>query len=83
MQTSISDIKLLLAQFRIVQEESPAEVIDRLVSLRQELVGNKRHMVTSLTEHLWEERLITPFPTIPYGIEREHVLKDKTRQIPR
>ena len=79
----VTNIKLPLAQFRIVQEEVAAEVVDGLLRLGQELVGDKRYVIASLAEHLWEKRLVAPLATIADGIERQHVLEDKARQIPR
>ena len=64
VKTGVAGIKLALAHLRIIQEETSTEVIDSLFSLRLELIGDKGHMIACLTEHLREERCITPFTTV-------------------
>lgn len=41
MQPTITGVKQLLAQLRMIQEEATTEVIDSLPSLGQKLVGDK------------------------------------------
>ena len=83
VKTGIAGIELCLAQLRIVQEEATAEVIDRLIGLRQELVGDKRHVIARLAEHLGEERIVAPLARIADSMERQHILEHVARQIPR
>ena len=83
MRLGVATVKLPLAQFWVVQEEPTTEVIDSLLGLGLKLVGDKCHVIARLTEHLWEERLVAPLATIANGIERQHVLEDKTREVPR
>ena len=79
----ITSIKLSGTQLRIVQEEPAAKVVDGLLRLGLELVGDKYDVVACLAEHLGEEGLVAPLATIADGIERKHVLEDEARQVPR
>ena len=79
---SIANVELSLAQFRIVQEEPSTEVVDGLLCLGQELVGDKCHVVAGFAEDLREEGLVAPLATIANGIEGEHVLEHEARQVP-
>ena len=82
MQTTITGIKQLLTEWGMVQEETTTEVIDCLTCLGQKLVSDKGHMISCLTEHLWEHRHVTPVTLVTDGMKREHMLKHKTRQVP-
>ena len=63
-------IKLPLTQFGVVQEKAAAEVIDSLLGLGLKLVGDEGHVIACLAEHLREEWLVAPLPTVADGIER-------------
>ena len=67
---------------RVVQEESAGEIKHRLARLRQELVGEERHIVARPLEHFGEERIVAPRPLLSDDVGRQHVLEDETRQIP-
>ena len=82
VQLGVSVIELQLAQFRIVQEEAAAEVIYRLLSLRQEFVGDEGYVVSCLAEYLREERIVAPFSLVAYHIGREHVLEYEAGEVP-
>ena len=82
MQLGISVVELQLAQFRIVQEEAAAEVIYRLLSLRQELIGDEGYVVAGLAEYLREERIVAPFSLVAYYIGRKHVLEYEAGEVP-
>ena len=82
MQLGVSVVELQLAQFRIVQEEAAAEVIYRLLSLRQEFVGDEGYVVSCLAEYLREERIVAPFSLVAYHIGREHVLEYEACEVP-
>ena len=75
-------VKLRLAQHRIIQEEPAAEVVDRLLGLRQELVRDERHVVACLPEQLREQGIVTPLSFLPYHMHREHILEHETGQVP-
>ena len=64
VKAGVTGIKLSLTHLWIIQEETSAKVIDSLFGLRLELIGDKGHMIACLTEHLREERCITPFTTV-------------------
>ena len=64
METCVTGVKLRLTQLRVVQEKAAAEIIDRLPRFGQKLVGDERHVIARLTEHLREERTIAPLPWI-------------------
>ena len=92
METAVTDIKQSLAIDWIIEEEATTEIIDRLLSLRLKLIGDKGDAIASLTEHLWEERIVAPvvtstlricLTTISDSMKRQHMLKHKTRQVPR
>ena len=82
MQLGVSVVELQLAQFRIVQEEAAAEVIYRLLSLWQELVGDEGYVVACLAENLREERIVAPFSLVAYHIGGEHVLEYEAGEVP-
>ena len=54
MQLIVSCVKQSLAKLRVVKEETSTEVVNSLTSLRLELVCDKRYVIASLAEHLWE-----------------------------
>ena len=82
MQPAITGVKQLLAQLRMIQEETTTEVIDCLTCLGQELVSDKGHMIPCLAEHFREHGHVTPVTLVTDGMKREHMLKYKTRQVP-
>ena len=82
VQLGIAMVKLQLAQFRIVQEEATAEVIDGFFSLRQEFVCDEGNVVASLSEHFREERIVAPFSFLAYHMGGEHVLEYEAGQVP-
>ena len=82
IKTGVTCIKQLFAQIRIVQEETSAEVVNSLVSLRLELVGDKRNVIACLAEYFWEEWFIAPFLFFADGLQRQDVLEHKTGKIP-
>ena len=51
MQAGVAGIKLIFAQFRIVQEETTTKVVNLFACFRLELVGDKRNVITCLAEH--------------------------------
>ena len=57
----VARVELRCAERRVVEEKSAAEVIDGLACLGQELVGEERHVVARLAEHLGEQRIVAPF----------------------
>ena len=68
---------------RVVQEESATEVVHSLARLRQKLVGDKGNVIACLAEHSREKRIVAPLTLVAYGVERENMLEDKARKIPR
>ena len=54
MQLIVSSIKQAFAKFRVVKEETSTEVVNSLTSLLLELVGDKRYVIASFAEYLWE-----------------------------
>ena len=46
----VAHVELCLAELRIVEEKTAAEVIDGFLCLRKELVGDERHVVAGLSE---------------------------------
>ena len=55
VELGVAMVKLQFAQFRVVQEEAAAEIINRLLCLWQEFVGDEGNVITCLAEHLREE----------------------------
>ncbi len=82
VELGVAVVKLQLAQFRIVQEEAAAEVINRLLCLWQEFVGDEGYVVACLAEHFREERIVAPFAFLAYHMGREHVLENEAGQVP-
>ena len=88
-QAVVPDVGLLVAvvehccrETRVVQEEFAGEIKHRLARLRQELVGEERHIVACPLEHFGEERIVAPRPLLSDDVGRQHVLEDETRQVP-
>ena len=79
----VAHVKLRLAQLGVVEEEAPAEVVDGILGARQKLVGEKRHVIARLAEHFGKERIVAPFALVAGGIEREEMLEDEAREVPR
>ena len=82
VELGVAMVKLKFAQFRVVQEETAAEVVNRLLCLWQEFVGDEGYVVACLAEHFWEERIVAPFAFLAYYMGREHVLENETGQVP-
>ena len=82
VQLGVAMVKLQFAQFWIVQEETTAEVVDGFFSLRQEFVGDEGNVVAGLSEHLWEEWIVTPFAFFANHMGGKHVLEYEAGQIP-
>ncbi len=82
VELGVAMVKLQFAQFWIVQEETAAEVVNRLLSLWQEFVGDEGYVVACLSEHLREERIVAPFAFLAYHMGREHVLEYEAGQVP-
>ena len=78
----VAGVKLCLAQCGVVQEKAAREIVYGIFGLGQELVGEKAHMVSSLTKYSWEERVVTPFTFLSHYMCGEHVLEDKAREVP-
>ena len=83
VQRCVALIEETAAEGRVGEEETAAEIIDGLLRVGQELIGKERHVIARPTEHLGEERLVAPHPAVADSPEREHVLEDKAREIPR
>ena len=82
VELGVAMVKLEFAQFRVVQEETAAEVVNRLLCLWQEFVGDEGYVVACLSEHFREERIVAPFAFLAYHMGREHVLENETGQVP-
>ena len=83
VQLRVARVELCSTQLRVVEEEAATEVVHRLLSLRQELVGEERHVVASLAEQFGEERIVAPLALVAYAVEREEVLEHEAREVPR
>ena len=68
VERCVAGVKLCFAQHFVIEEESSAEVIHRLLGLRQELVCHECHMITCLSEHFGEERIVTPFAFVSHRV---------------
>ena len=82
MELGVAVVKLEFAQLRVIQEETAAEVVNRLLCLWQEFVGDEGYVVACLSEHFREERIVAPFAFLAYHMGREHVLENETGQVP-
>ena len=78
----VAQVELLFAQRRVVEKEAAAEVVDRLIGLGEELVGEECHLIARLSEQFGEERIVAPFPFLAHDVRGEHVLEYETREIP-
>lgn len=82
MQLRVAAVKLQLAEFRIVEEETAAEVIYGFLGLRQKLIGDKGDVVTCLAEDFREERIVAPLALLADDMGGEYVLENKAGEIP-
>ena len=82
VQLVVAHVELCLAQRGIVEEEATAEIIYGFLGLRKELVRDEGNVVACLAEKFREERIITPFTAVAYGMERKYVLEYEARQVP-
>ena len=82
MELGVADVELCLAQRGVVEEEASREIVDGLLGLRQELIGEEGDPVAGLAEECGEERIVAPLAFLPDNMHREEVLEDKAREVP-
>ena len=82
VQLRVAAVKLQLAEFRIVEEETAAEVIYGFLGLRQKFIGDEGDVVTCLTEDFREERIVAPLALLADDMGGEYVLENKAGEIP-
>ena len=82
VELGVAVVELEFAQFWVVEEETAAEVIDSLLGLWQELVGDEGDVVARLAEYLREEWIVAPFSLLAHHMGGEHVLEYETGEIP-
>ena len=78
----VANIKQRLTHLWVVQEETTAEVKDGFFGFRQELVGDKRHLIARLAEIFREQRIVAPISLLSYHMHGEQVLEYKTGEVP-
>ena len=83
VQLRVAGVKLCRRELGVVEEETAAEVVHRLLSLGQELVGDERNVVASLAEHSREERIVAPLALVAHSVGREDVLEHEACKVPR
>ena len=82
VKARVAQVKLRLAQYRVVEEEASREIVNRLPGGKEKLVGQERDLIARLAEKLREERIVAPLTLLANDVHRQHVLEHETREVP-